>query len=168
MIKKKFFAVLVIAAFIGSSYARSGKPAASADRTICDGRGRIIAEQPDSNGTTYYYTLSGDTIEVEDGPTVEFIGGKDSLRSYLDSHYYGYVGSDSEELNLMVYFVVLLDGDLNVMETRLMNRAETAIKPPLDSLFVGALNASSGHWQKVNPNDSLPRYHMTAVSYRIF
>lgn len=166
--KKQSFAVLVISAFIGCSFAQSGKPAASMDRTICDGLGRIITEQPDSAGTTYYYTLTGDTIEVVDGPTVEFIGGKDSLRSYLDSHYYGYVGSDSEELNLMAYFVVLLDADLNVMETRIMNRTNTAIKPPLDSLFVGALNASSGHWQKVNPNDSLPRYHMTAVSYRIF
>lgn len=166
--KKQSFAALVITAFIGCSFAQSGKPAALMDRTICDGLGRIITEQPDSAGTTYYYTLTGDTIEVGDRPTVEFIGGKDSLRSYLDSHYYGYVGSDSDELNLIAYFVVLLDADLNVMETRIMNRTNAAIKPPLDSLFIGALNASSEHWQKVNPNDSLPRYHITAVSYRIF
>lgn len=166
--KKQSFAVLVIAAFIGCSFAQPGKPAASMDRTICDGFGRIITEKTDSAGTTYYYTLTGDTIEMGYRPTVEFIGGKDSLRSYLDSHYYGYVGSNSEELNLVAYFVVLLDADMNIMETRIMNRTNTALKPPLDSLFVGALNASSGHWQKVNPNDSLPRYHMTAVSYRIF
>lgn len=168
MIKTQLFVILFITAFIGSSFAQSGRHAVSTDRMMRDGLGRIITEQPDLTGTTYYYTLTGDTLEVGNRPTVEFIGGKDSLRSYLDTHYYGYVGSDSEELNLMAYFVVLLDADLNVMETRIMNRANTAIQPPLDSLFIGALNASSGHWRKVNPKDALPRYHMKAISYRIF
>lgn len=168
IIKNHFFAVLVIAAFIGSSFAQSRRPAPSRDRTMRDGLGRIITDQPDSTNTTYYYTLTGDTLVVEFRPTVAFIGGKDSLRSYLDAHYYGYAGSDSAELNMVAYFTVLLDADLNILETRIMNRADTAIKPPLDSLFVAALKASSGHWRKVNPNDSLPRYHMTAVSYRIF
>ena len=168
IIKKQFIAVLVIAAFIGSSFAQSGKHAACAGQTMRDGLGRIITEQPDSTGPTYYFTLTGDTLEVGTKPSVVFIGGKDSLRSFLNTCYYDYVGSDSEELNLMAFFTVLLDADLNVIETRIMNRAETAIKPPLDSSFVAALNASSGHWRKVNPNDSLPRYHMTAVSYRIF
>lgn len=172
IIKKQAFAALVIAAFIGSSFAQSGKYLIPEDRTMRDGFGRIITERSDSSNKAYYYTLTGDTLEVECSHTVEFIGGKDSLRSYLNAHYYGYVGPDAIELNQLAYFTVLLNDDLSVIETRILNPANPtnayAIKPPLDSVFIAALNASSGHWKKIDPNDSLPKYHMTAVSYRIF
>jgi hypothetical protein len=113
----------------------------------------------DINGNPIINRIGSDSIISyikEDGTTlisymggVEFSGGRESLKAYLDSAYYNNPYYDYSEFNVFEYFYILFDKDLNIEEIRMSYRNYADNKRfYYDSIFVDALKTSTGRWYK--------------------
>lgn len=125
---------------------------------IKDINGCIIIEKTDSSKVYYVREDGGKLITNLGG--LEFDGGKDSLKAYLDSIFYNNPDyHNHSEFNVLEFFFILFDENLNIVEVRIMHRNYAENKRfYYDSIFVNALKNSKGRWNKTIPDNGWYTY----------
>jgi hypothetical protein len=125
---------------------------------IKDINGYSIIEKIDSS-KVYYVKEDGVKLIAGLGG-IEFNGGKDALKTYLDSAFYNNPDYHNyREFNVLENFFILFDENLNIEEIRIMYRNYADNKRfYYDSIFVDALKNSSGRWHKTVLNNGLYTY----------
>lgn len=138
---------------------------------VYDINGKPIYYRIEDNDTCYYITKYNDTIKILPAKprNIEFKGGRDSLRAFINEYYYQSIDTNViyEELNHMVYISLLLDSSLHIIEPRIVRRTYDAVKyPKLDSTFLSIILKTNNQWHFIE-NESNKHYFIT-FSYRIF
>lgn len=78
---------------------------------------------------------------------IEFAGGRDAFRSYIDSCYYSRPNYDYNELNHLISLCILIDSHLDVKETRIIRRTYDNSRYNIDNLFIDAVARTNGRWR---------------------
>ncbi|NDW13258.1 hypothetical protein D0T50_10165 [Bacteroides sp. 214] len=133
-----FFIVLCC---ISCSISKSG------NKPIIDIDGDIIIAKIETDKVVYV-RKDGKRIEAYT-KGIDFVGGKEALKAYLDSTFYNNPNySNYSEFNSLESFFVLLDANLNIKEVRIMSRVEGNSKRYYDTIFIDALNNTQNRWHK--------------------
>lgn len=90
---------------------------------------------------------------------IEFNGGRDSLSAYLGEKYVNAPHYNHEDYNIIEYFILLLNKNLEVKEVRIVYRQYDNNKRfYYDSIFVDALKNTTGMWHKTVENQEWYAY----------
>lgn len=144
-------------------------PSDTTSNHIRDINGCTIIEKIDSSKVYYVREDGGKLIANLGG--LEFDGGKDSLKTYLDSVFYNNPDyHNHSEFNVLENFFILFDENMNIEEVRIMYRNYADNKRfYYDSVFVNALKTSTGRWHKtVSNNGWYTKFHRHRIYYKIF
>ncbi|WP_291528470.1 hypothetical protein [Bacteroides sp. UBA939] len=114
-------------------------------KPIVDINGFVIIDKV-SNKSVFYIRENGERIKCSKG--IEFDGGREALKGYLDSVYYNNPNYHKySEFNVLETFIILFDEYLNIKEVRIMHRYYADNERfYYDSLFVNALQNTNGKW----------------------
>ena len=121
-------------------------------QAIKDIYGRPISYILDQNRDAYYRE-DGKKIIAYYNRGVEFNGGRDSLSEYLSEKYVNHPSYDYHEYNMIEYFIILFNKNLDIIEVRIVYRSGYNNKRfYYDSIFVDAIKSTSEMWHKTVEN----------------
>ncbi len=152
MITKKhiFLIIFFFVAFINSATKNqiSFKP-------IVDTNGLIVMNKIFNN--TYVCTTLNNQEIIAPIDGVQFIGGDDNLRIYLDSIYYNHPTFVGDHCNLIEFFYILFDDNLKIKEVRVIefqkrSKEYEQTENRVRLLFKEALYKTEGLWIKNVPD----------------
>jgi hypothetical protein len=107
-----------------------------------------------------------DGLQVVASVGVEFNGGIDSIRSYMNDIFYKSPDYDPtrSEFNYYERYILLFDKKLNIVEVRKLKSRYTTSEY-YDPILINGLKHSTGHWRKtVEGRD----WYVYIVGYRVF
>jgi hypothetical protein len=118
------------------------------NKPIKDINGLIIINKVNKDKVTYVRE-NGERIGVNKRG-LEFNGGDDALKTYLDSVFYNNPDYQKHsEFNVLENFIILFDKDLDIKEVCIMYRDySNNTRFYYDSIFVDALKNTTGMWHK--------------------
>lgn len=121
-------------------------------RTLKDVDGKLLLTySEDSRDSIIYITHDGERLMVTmDG--VEPAMGRDSLNSYVKRRYYAQENYDYVELNQRIYFTILFDEDLNIVEVRQLPPKIVHKGLLYKEFFIDTLKRTTGMWHKTTGN----------------
>lgn len=119
------------------------------DNSIPDIHGHPIIRNT-NDSTSEYISENGQTIIVYING-IEFNGGKEYLKQYLDSCFYSNPNYyKHSEFNVVERFFILFDSELNIRDVRIMYRSYGDNKRYYyDRIFVDAIKNTIGKWHKI-------------------
>ena len=88
---------------------------------------------------------------------IEFLGGNEALKNYLDSIYYNHPTYNGLNTNLIEFFYILFDESLNIKEVRVLEFEKRSkeyeyIQNKIRTIYKDALLNSKGLWIKRKMN----------------
>ncbi|MDR1004650.1 MAG: hypothetical protein LBL97_06575 [Prevotellaceae bacterium] len=120
-------------------------------------------------GTSQFYVKEDGTrvkIPLPLKKDIEFNGGKDSLKSYMNHLYYYGPAYDPTlpDFNYNESYYILFDNDLNIIEVRKAKKRPHASEY-YDRIFIDGLKKSKNMWHKIIEGR---KWYVALVSYRVF
>ena len=155
MIFKWKYSAILVGVFLGFHCCRSEKDIQK--QSVKDIYGHPVSYLLEDN-RNIYYCEDGKKIKTYLGG-VEFNGGRDSLSEYLLEKYVNHPSYDYHEYNIIEYFYLLLNKNLEVKEVRILYRKYDNNKRfYYDSIFIDALKNTTGMWHKTVENQEWYTY----------
>lgn len=98
-----------------------------------------------------YLTLEGEKIIFNETTHlhIEFREGRDSLVRYVKARYYTQDNYDYKELNQRVFFFILFDSNLNIVEVRQLPPFFIHNRIKYEELFKRILKGTYGMWKPI-------------------
>lgn len=117
---------------------------------VRDIQGYLVIEKVDS--ANVYYKKEDNTEIIAHLGGIEFNGGKEALKAYIDSAYYNNPHYNYNEFNILERFHILFAKDLSIEEVRILYR-ESDSKFYYESILIDALKNTTGRWHKTTKED---------------
>ena len=108
--------------------------------------GNPISYLIESRKTIYFFENGKKVIAYLGG--VEFNGGQDSLSTYLLTKYVNHPDYNYNEYNMIEYFFILFDRNLEIKEVRIMKKKQDEKRFYYDNIFIDAFKSTNGMWHK--------------------
>lgn len=123
------------------------------DSLFYDVDGRLVCEARGDSGLLYWYP----PVDALTPINVEFEGGNEACKSFLDSLYYTrWHELGEKEINSMAYYAILFDRELHIVSVHIL----ISFCPECyDDCLKWMLRLTEGHWKKKNSHDPSKYYY---------